>query len=164
MAKFKVGDKVRVVWVDSSDWYKEGDVGEVVKIHHKDVYSVKFGDGYVGYAVEEQLERVSDNTPNWWETPEGIEWLSAQQDVEEQFLKSQEKKEEETYKVGQRFTVFRQGGEWHCILAQVYTHTVCFIDLGSGNRINDPISVRNAQKITEDEMGMIAEGCSFQLL
>lgn len=164
MAKFKVGDKVRVIYTDSSDWYEEGDVGEVVEVFPIRVFGVRFADGFAGYAVEEQLELVSEDIQNWWETPEGIEWLSTQQDVEEQFLKSQEKKEEKTYHIGQRFVVTCEGTEWNCILAQVGADLVCLIDLKSGNRINEPVRVFNSQKITEDEMKMIAGDCSFYLL
>lgn len=160
MSKFKVGDKVRVIHTDPSDWYNEGDVGEVVEESIARVFGVKFGDGYVGYAIEDQLELVSDNTLKWWETPEGIEWLSAQLAVEEQFFKSQEK----TYEMGQRFVVSCEGSEWHCILAQVEPYMVCLINLESGNRINDPVHVFNLRKITKDEMKMMAGDCSFRLL
>lgn len=102
MAKFKVGDKVRVIYTDPEDWYEEGDVGFVVGVYLVEVFSVRFADGFTGYATEAQLELVSEDNKNWWETPEGIEWLSTQQDVEDQFLKSQEKKEERTYRIGQR--------------------------------------------------------------
>lgn len=166
MAKFKVGDKVRVIYTDPEDWYEEGDVGEVVEEGAADVFGVIFGDGYVGYAVEEQLEIIPNNTQNWWETPEGIEWLSTQQDVEEQFLKSQEKKEDKTYRVGQRFWVApsKGGRGWFCLLAQVGVDVVCLIDLESGNRIYEPVSVFNSQRITEDEMKMIARDYAFELL
>lgn len=164
MAKFKVGDKVRVIFTGPEDWYKEGDVGEVVEACAMGVFGVRFADGYTEYAIDEQLELVSEGNKNWWETPEGIEWLSTQQDVEEQFLKSQEKKEEETYHVGQRFLVTCEGTEWNCILAQVGADVVCLINLQSGNRIYEPIRVVNSQKITEDEMKMIARDCTFELL
>lgn len=165
MTKFKAGDRVRVIYADTVDWYKEGDVGEVVEACAMGGF-VRFADGYAGYAAEEQLELVSEDNKNWWETPEGIEWLSTQQDVEEQFLKSQEKKEESTYHVGQRFWVTPLWGDvgWYCLLAQVEADVVCLIGLQSGNRINEPIHVLDSRKITENEMKMIAEDCSFQLM
>lgn len=164
MAKFKVGDKVRVVYVNDLDTYSVGDEGKVVDTHPLGVVLVEFVDGLDEWAVEEQVELISEDNKNWWETPEGIEWLSTQQDVEEQFLKSQEKKEERTYHIGQRFVVTCGSTEWNCILAQVGADVVCLIDLESGNRIYEPISVVNSRKITEDEMKMIAEDCSFHLL
>ena len=164
MAKFKVGDKVRVIYADQGDWYKEGDVGEIVGVDPVGVSSVRFAGGNTGYATEAQLELVSEDNKNWWETPEGIEWLSTQQDVEEQFLKSQEKKEEKTYHAGQRFLVTCKDMEWNCILAQVGADLVCLIDLKSGNRIYEPVSVVNSQKITDDEMKMIARDFTFELM
>lgn len=164
MSKFKVGDKVRVVRADDTDTYSAGDVGKVVNANFPRVLRVEFENNLSEYAVEEQLELVSEDIQNWWETPEGIEWLSTQQDVEEQFLKSQEKREERTYQAGQRFLVTCYDTEYNCILAQVSPGEVCLINLESGNRINEPVRVFDAQKITEDEMKMISEGCSFQLL
>lgn len=165
MAKFKVGDKVRVVWANPSDWYDAGTEGVVEDVFNT-VYIVSLANGNSWYVGEERLELIEADMKNWWETPEGIEWLSAQQDIEEQFLKSQEKEEENTYHVGQRFLVAPPSGaaKWYCLLAQVRSHMVCFIDLESGNRINEPVSVRDVRKITEDEMRMIAEDCSFRLL
>lgn len=164
MTKFKVGDKVRVVYVNEIDTYSVGDEGEVVDIHPLGVVLVEFVDGLDEWAVEEQVELISEDNKNWWETPEGIEWLSTQQAVEEQFLKSQEKKEERTYRIGQRFVVTCGSTEWNCILAQVGADVVCLIDLESGNRIYEPVHVLDSLKITEDEMKMIAGDCSFHLL
>lgn len=114
------------------------------------------------YAYPRQLElaEVLQNK-RWWETSEGIEWLSSQQDVEEQFFDSQ--KVEKVYKIGQRVLVRHShyGAEWSCILAQVESNRVCFIDLESGNRVSEPICVFNAHMITEDEMEMIAGDCTF---
>lgn len=164
MAKFKVGDKVRVVYVEDTDSYLVGEEGKVVEVNSLGIVLVEFECGWDEWAIEKQLELISEDSKNWWETPEGVEWLSTQQDVEEQFLKSQEKKEEKTYHAGQRFLVVCEDMEWNCILAQVGADLVCLIDLKSGNRIYEPVSVVNSQKITEDEMKMIAEECSFQLL
>lgn len=183
MAKFKVGDKVVVIGTNNyignnGYFYTEGMVGSVeglredkeagvvVYIYFEDTGNWPEGavklSGCV-WAGEEDLSLLSKNQ-NWWETSEGIEWLSTQQDVEEQFLKSQEKKEEKTYHIGQRFVVACEGIEWNCILAQVGSDVVCFIDLESGNRINEPVSVVNSRKITEDEMKTIAGDCTFHLL
>lgn len=166
MAKFKAGDRVRVVYVEDTDSYSVGDEGKVVEVNSLGVVLIEFVGGWDDWAIEKQLELISEDIQNWWETPEGIEWLSAQQDVEEQFLKSQEKKEEKTYHVGQRFWVTPLGGGvgWYCLLAQVQPSTVCFINLESGNRIDEPVRVLDSYKISEDEMKMIAEDCSFHLL
>lgn len=166
MTKLKVGDKVRVVYVEDTDSYSVGEEGKVVEVNSLGIVLVEFECGWDEWAIEKQLELISEDSKNWWETPEGVEWLSTQQDVEEQFLKSQEKKEEKTYRIGQRFWVTPLGGGvgWYCLLAQVEPNVVCFIDLKSGNRINEPISVANLRKIAEDEMKMVAKGCSFQLL
>lgn len=164
MAKFKVGDRVRVVYVVDTDTYSVGDVGKVVDANFPRVLRVEFENNLFEYAVEEQLELIPEENKNWWETPEGIEWLSTQQDVEEQFLKSQEKREERTYQVGQRFLVTCYYTEYNCILAQVSPNNVCLINLESGNRINEPVRVFDSRKITEDEMKIIAKDCSFQFL
>lgn len=168
MAKFKVGDRVRVTKVDADDPYKVGDQGVVLtNLDVSGILVIQFIEGYLEYASPYQLElvwRPVTKNRNWWETPEGIEWLSTQQDVEEQFLKSQEKKEEKTYRVGQRFVVSCEGVALECILAQVGAGMVCLINLESGNRLHEPVRVLNSQRITEDGMGMIAKDCSFQLL
>lgn len=168
MAKFKMGDRVMIVMTDVSDPYSVGDTGKVKEEfdHIYNLYTILFDSGKVDWATESQLELISEDNKNWWETPEGIEWLSTQQDVEEQFLKSQEKKEDKTYRVGQRFWVApsKGGRGWFCLLAQVGVDVVCLIDLESGNRIYEPVSVFNSQRITEDEMKMIARDYAFELL
>lgn len=237
MAKFKVGDRVRVVGTDVDDPYSVGDTGKIKEGFDPlyNLYTILFDSGKVDWATEKQLEFVpkfklgdkvvvvgmsnpignngyfytegmigrvelleedeegpvayicfedTGNWPegavnlfgrvwvgeedltllnkkeNWWETPEGIEWLSTQQDIEEQFLKSQER----TYHVGQRFLASFKDTTWSCILAQVEFNAVCLIGLDEGNRINDPVKVGHSKNITESEMKKIAGNSILQLL
>lgn len=168
MDKFKVGDRVRVIKVDYGDPYEVGDQGVVVTNPDDfGLLDVRFIEGYLEYAYPRQLElvwRSVTKSRNWWETSEGIEWLSEQQDVGEQFLKSQEKEEEKTYRFGQRFLVSFKDTTWICILAQVEFNTVCLIGLDEGNRINDPVKVGHSKNITESEMKRIAGNSILQLL
>jgi hypothetical protein len=72
-----------------------------------------------------------------------------------EFLKSL-RKEEKTYKIGDKFLGFF--GTY--LLTQVSPYKVCLIDIERGNRYKDPIKVENVYKITKEEMKRIA-GDSF---
>ncbi len=72
------------------------------------------------------------------------------------------KSEEVFYKIGQRF--LNKDGE-EAILAQVdYGYKVCLINLPSGNRVKNPITVRNMCEITEKEFSEINGNYDFYVL
>ena len=162
MAKFKVGD--RVLWV----FGKDSDTGTIVSqsCENPFLWSIRWDStGRIMAASEENLSLLEERNAPWYETEEGKQWLSEQMDVEESFNKSQDSITcNPTYSVGQWFLVTCYCMEYKCILAQVGADVVCLINLESGNRINEPVHVIDSLKITEDEMKMIAEDCSFHLL
>lgn len=163
MAKFKVGD--RVLWV-----FGEGsDTGTIIKknCEHSSLWLIRWdSNGRVLPASEENLSLLKERNTPWYETEEGKQWLSEQMDVEEAFNKSQEDTAHSvpTYSIGQRFKVFYEEGRyWDCILAQVFPFEVCLIDINSGNRIEDPIRVKDIWNITTQEMKEMSIGCEVVL-
>lgn len=162
MAKFKVGD--RVLWV--FEGYR--DTGTIVNqsCEHPSLWWVRWDlDSDTTTALEENLSLLEERNTPWYETEEGKQWLSEQMDVEEAFNKFQDNITcSPTYSVGQRFKVFYEEGRyWDCILAQVFPFEVCLIDINSGNRIEDPIRVKNLWNITSEEMEEISDGLEFVL-
>lgn len=167
MAKFKVGD--RVMWVFEGD----RDTGVVVRqsCEVPSCWLIKWdSDGRTVPAFEENLSLLEERNTPWYETEEGKQWLSEQMDVEEAFNKPQDsitcstKCSDPTYSIGQRFKVFYEEGRyWDCILAQVFPFEVCLIDINSGNRIEDPIRVKDIWNITTQEMKEMSIGCEVVL-
>ena len=70
------------------------------------------------------------------------------------------KKQEVTYKVGQKFMINQN----HYILCQVDTFLVCLISLNNGNRYVNPLSIKNTDHISKSEMKRIAGNDSFKLI
>lgn len=162
MAKFKVGD--RVLWV----FGEHRDTGTIVSqsCECPPLWKVRWdSDGSIMSTSEENLSPLEERGTPWYETEEGKQWLSEQMDVEEAFNKFQDNITcSPTYSVGQRFKVFYEEGRyWDCILAQVFPFEVCLIDINSGNRIEDPIRVKDLWNITTQEMKEMSIGCEVVL-
>lgn len=177
MSDIKVGDYVEVVStnnIESLDgyFYQKGMKGCVKSVYEQgvDVYFEYTGDVpegakeilKEGRSIRVGKEDITLVKPSkWWDTPEGIEWLSKQEEVHEAFLKDQEASV--TYSIGDRFRIFNGSqDEGEYILAQVFPYEVCLIGLETGNRWADPIKVEEIKAITKKEMNEIADTKVYQ--
>lgn len=78
--------------------------------------------------------------------------------------KTEETKQERTYKIGDFFLVADRDGYDHglYVLSQVGNGIVCPISLEDGNRWRSPIKVDSAYKIAEKDLRNMF-GCSYKL-
>ncbi|MCK9530428.1 MAG: hypothetical protein M0R77_07695 [Gammaproteobacteria bacterium] len=101
-----------------------------------------------------------EDQKHWWNTPEGVEWLSNQPEIEQMFLESQQ---ENWYCRGQRFYICEEGTQEY-ILASITRYGMSLICLVDGNRWSEPVEVENSLRVTKDEMSRITCGSSYILL
>ena len=74
-------------------------------------------------------------------------------------LKEEPKKEEKTYKIGQRFKL--ECGEIEYILARIGGKEVILTSLSTGNLWTDGVMVGNVDAITEEEFEKITTSSNF---
>ena len=108
-------------------------------------YAMKKGFKYAEHI--DDIELVLDCAN---EDEDNMDWL-----LDEGFIRYNDP----SYKIGDRFLneINKEG-----ILAQVEPHMVCMICLESGNRHKNPIHVKNALRITQDEFEKITGGGHYE--
>lgn len=106
------------------------------------------------------------NETKWWETEEGIEWLSQgnANTAWENHLASKT-----TYHIGMKFIKGNpyNSSKQEYILAHVSARMVCLVGLQDGNCWSDPKKVADPYKITTEEFepmsSTVSDGYSFLL-
>lgn len=147
MQYFKPGDKVRRVGEDF-DEVKQGDVYTVMKQEGINLYLKELSLSY---------------TTSLFEPVPTIQALDEQIQAAEATVAALKKQKEElekpaTYSIGQRFII----REEEYLLAQVGFGMVCFVNLTTGNYFTDTIRVQHPNRITQEELDRLAQGCKVQ--